>query len=219
MDILTFNEQYHCYQLNGRGMSGVSGILKSAGLVDLSGIPPEVLESARNFGTAVHKACELYDLGILDFDTLSPELMPYLQAWIRFKKETGFVVVDIEKPVFSKKWWYAGTLDRRGFVGKKKIIADIKSSSSIYPSMKIQQSGYEIAEEESGEYQLNRDGEIKDLVKGEKTDERWIVQLLKDGSFKLHICNDPNDKQIFLSCLQIHKFKKQEKNYYDKFNK
>jgi hypothetical protein len=200
IDTLTFDQEWHCYKLNGIGMSGVSSILKAAGLVDLSGIPELVLERARDFGIAVHKACELEDKGTLDLETLDPALMPYLEAWRRFKADMKVIIIDIEKPVYSKKWWYAGTCDRIATIGGKRVMVDIKSSATMYPSMKIQLAGYAIADEE---------------MTGEKIQERLGVQLLKTADYKIYPYRDEtSDRSVFLSAVTISKFKKKEKQYY-----
>lgn len=198
---LVFDPVKHIYFLDGKYIPGVSSILKNAGLVDLSGIPQDVLERARDFGVAVHKACELEDLGTLDIESLSDPVIPHLEAWRKFKKENDVIIEEIELPVFSEKWWIAGTLDRIILSGDKRKLLDIKTSSSIYPSMKIQEAGYKTAYEE---------------MTGVKISERLIVQLLKDGTYKLTPCNDEVDLQVFYAAVQIYRFKKKEANYYDR---
>ena len=198
---LIFDEEKHVYSLEGRYLPGVSSILKKAGLVDLSGIPEEVLERARNFGIAVHKACELEDLGTLDIASLSEYVVPSLEAWRKFKVDAKVEVEEIEMPVYSQRWWYAGKLDRVIVMDGKRLLVDIKSSSSVYPSMKIQLAGYKIAFEE---------------LSGAKIRGRLIVQLLPNGEYKLHPCNDESDEQVFLAAVQIYKFTRKEKVYYDR---
>lgn len=198
---LVFNEEKHVYMIGDRYLPGVSSILKKAGLVDLSGIPEEVLERARNFGTAVHKACELEDLGTLDVASLSEHVVPHLEAWRKFKTDAKVEVEEIEMPVFSQRWWVAGKLDRIIVMDGKRCLVDLKSSSTIYPSMKIQLAAYKLLFEE---------------MTGVKISGRLIVQLLKDGSYKLTPCNDETDEQVFLAAVQIYKFTRKEKAYYDR---
>lgn len=211
-DVLTFEKERHCYYLNNIPMSGVSSILKRAGIVDLSGIPADVLERACQFGTAVHLACELWDKGTLDIATLDLPLVPYLEAWQKFVKDYECEMVAIEEPVFSKVWWFAGKLDRiancKNFalpfgtsVARKRTLLDIKSGSSIYPSMRLQSAAYTIASEEMGQ------GKIL---------QRAAVQLLPDGAYKLHQFTEDNDRTYFLGAVQVSKFKRKEKAYYEK---
>ena len=207
-DVLTFDPEKHVHSLNGTYMSGVSGILKRAGLVDLSGIPAQVLERARDFGTAVHLGCELLDKGTLDFKSLDPALVPYIEAWIKFKEDYGVEIIEIEQAVYSKTWWYAGTPDRiirckRFGTGSGKVLTlpDIKSSSTIYPSMRLQTAAYAIAREE---------------MTKEKIVQRCAVQLLKDGTYKLHPFLDEADRSCWIGAVQVSKFKRKEKSYYER---
>src|SRR3990167_1495715 len=91
----------------------VTTILSKAGLISFSYLNPNVLKNAQLFGTAVHKAAELYDLGTLDIRKLSAPLLPYLTAWQKFKADYKIQeFIAIEKHVISEKWQYRGTLDR-----------------------------------------------------------------------------------------------------------
>jgi hypothetical protein len=201
-DTLTFDKENHLYRLNDIPMAGVSSILKRAGLIDLSGIPKEALERAGQFGSAVHVACELYDKGTLDMSTVDISLIPYLEAWIKFTKTMQVQILKIEQPVYSKRYWYAGTLDRIATIQGKLSIIDIKSSATIYPSMKIQLAAYKVAYDE---------------MNAEKIKERIIVQLLKTGEFKIEPCKDESDMNTFLCAVVVSKWirknlKKEENN-------
>jgi len=41
-------------------------------------------------------------------------IFPYLEAWRKFRKESGFVPEQIEPPMMSTAYKYAGTPDRIG---------------------------------------------------------------------------------------------------------
>lgn len=192
-DILRFDEARHLYTLNDIPMNGVSSILKRAGLVDLSGIPAEVLERARQFGSVVHKVCELYDKKTLDISTVAEPIFPYLEAWQAFIKDLSVEIQEIEMPVYSKRFWYAGTPDRIATMNGKPTILDLKSSSSIYPSMRLQLAAYQVAYEE---------------LKGGKIKQRVIVQLMKDGKYKLEPCADESDRDVFICAVQVAKWKR-----------
>jgi len=198
---LTFNEKYHSYFLGNLFIPGVSSILKSAALVDFSGIPQDIMERAAAFGKAVHKACELDDTGSLDFSSVDEAVIPCLEAWRKFKVDNKVDVEEIEMPVYSEKWIYAGTLDRVIEMNGKRFLLDIKTSKTVYPSMKVQLAGYKLAFEELHKVKING---------------RMIVRLLRDGTYDVVVCDDPLDEQVFLACLQVYKFKKREKDYYAK---
>jgi hypothetical protein len=94
----------------------VTTILSSVGLPDLSMVPAELLEWKAGLGTAVHKATELEDKGVIDQYELDLATVPYLEAYRRFKEESGFVPTAIEGRVYHPKFHYAGTFDRIGIL-------------------------------------------------------------------------------------------------------
>ena len=81
--MIEFRESDHSYWFDGIRVPGVSEIIEGAGLTD-----PNAQKYYTKFhadrGTAVHKACELYDKGILDEDSLDPEVVGYLEAYKKF---------------------------------------------------------------------------------------------------------------------------------------
>ena len=98
---LQFSEEQHAYTLNSVVVPSVTKILQIVGISDFSKVPADILERARLFGTAVHKACELFDKGTLDERTLDTNLWPYLDAWFAFKKDYQLEFIEIEKPIAS----------------------------------------------------------------------------------------------------------------------
>lgn len=189
---LTFNSEAHEYFLDGVRIPGVSEILTGAGLVDLSQIRPDVLESARKFGKAVHTACELWDKNDLNIDILSAPLIPYLEAWKKFIADYDVVLGVSEKIVYSAKWRFAGTLDRLGFANNKLTLIDIKSGSTIQPATALQTAGYKIAYEEMTKLKIK---------------QRWIVQLNEDG-YKITECKEQSDESVFIGTMQVYQWLK-----------
>lgn len=196
--VLTFDRESHTYRLRGQPVPGVTSLLDDT-IVDLSRIPRDVLERARARGTAVHVACELYDRGDLDFATMDQSLWPYLQAWDRFKTETKFEIELIEKPVYSERYRYAGTLDRYGhgrFRSKSKLstaLIDIKSGE-VQTATGVQLAAYHGAGVEMGAV--------------DKSAIRIGVHLQDTGKYKLEVYDSPQDWPVFLACLQIHHYKR-----------
>ena len=128
------------YIIDGRQFIRVSTLIKKFGLM------PNYFSggNAIEFGTNVHKACEYYDKGILDLNTLDPALNPYLSTWQKFMTNYKIGKWDeIEETVISKIFGFAGTLDRE-FEGN---IFDIKTGQ---PSAwhGVQLALYKIAYEE-----------------------------------------------------------------------
>ena len=182
MSGLTFDEDTHTYRYNGNVVPSVTTVLKP--LTNLDMVPPHVLQAAADFGTAVHKACELDDLGELDLIALDPALVPYLMAWRKFSTEHSAKWVHIEKQVHNKTLGYAGTLDRFGFVDGMSTLLDIKSSIELYPSVGPQLVAYEKAIEEP-------------------VIHRMAVQLKGDGTYVAKLYEDPTDWPVFCSLLTV----------------
>lgn len=198
--MISFKADTHEYFTEeGRKLYGVTHILQEAGLIDLSKVPSDILERALLFGTAMHKATELYDNDNLNEKTLDPSLRPFLDGWIKFKKETGFQIIEVEKHVVSLKYGYAGTPDRIGILRDKITVVDLKSGDELLPSSAIQTSAYENA--------YNEHKSVK-----EKARQRQIVRLYKDGTYKLASKDffQPSDFSVFVSALTLVNFKKQK---------
>jgi hypothetical protein len=60
--------------------------------------------------------------------------------------------LESEKRVYSRESWYAGTLDLVLEMDGRKYIADVKTSSGIYPEFYLQMAAYQGALEEMGEH-------------------------------------------------------------------
>jgi hypothetical protein len=181
---LEFDEDTHTYRFGGRVVSGVTTILHP--LSDFASVPAGVLAAASAFGTAVHKACELWDLGDLDEEALDAPLVPYLAGWKKFSEEHKVQWLGIEERVFHKTLRYAGTLDRRGLVDGDMSFVDIKSSVGLYASVGPQLAAYQAA---GG----------SDASKS----RRFAVQLKDDGEYVLKEYTNPGDFSVFASLLTL----------------
>lgn len=117
-------------------------------------------------GRAVHSATQYDDEGDLIYDDLPEYLSGYVDAWRCFCAETEFVPLLIEEKVFSKRYGYAGCLDRVGIFRGEQVVLDIKSGE-IAPATAMQTAAY---------------------GKAYKPGKRWrrlAVQLKPDGTFKV----------------------------------
>ena len=184
MGALIFNEENHTYTLDGKPLMSVTKILRPAG-ADYSKIPPHVLENARVRGVASHKACELYDLGILDNDSVDDIVRPYLNGWIKFVSEHDYEHIASEIPLYSEKYMYAGTPDKLCLLDGVKTIIDLKCTAKMSPVTALQTSAY--AEPTS-------------------STRRLCVRLKNDGTYEKREYTDKNDFYIFLSLLNIAKW-------------
>jgi hypothetical protein len=181
---LTFDEASHTYRFNGELVPGVTSILQP--LSDFSFVDPDVLAAASAFGTAVHRACELDDLGELDEESLDDALVPYLSAWRRFCTDHAAEWTMVEGKVFHPSLRYAGTLDRYGKLQGKPWVVDIKTSTSLMPSVGPQLAAYK-----------NAIPSVPPLT------GRMAVQLKADGNYVAKSYTDRSDWPLFCSLLTL----------------
>jgi len=188
MKDLTFDPERHAYYARGLEIPGVTQVM--GGLNDFLGLDPDVLEAARDRGTRVHEATVAYDCSGHRLEASSLRL--YLDAWTQFRADTGFAPTAIEEQVYSERHRYAGTVDRVGPLKGVLAIIDIKTTTAMNPVTALQLAAYQEA------YNAGRK---------EKAQERWAVQLRKDGTYRLHQYKDRADLSVFLACVQIFNWK------------
>lgn len=179
----------------GRIIPNVTSIIEDAGLSDFSMVEPEKLRRAQKFGKAVHTACHLYDIDDLDMDSLNPALKPYLEDWIKWEKDSGFIVQSSEQIVYSKIYNYVGTYDKVGLLDGIKTLIDIKTGTTLPKTIGLQLSGYVEAANEG----KKREDKIK---------RRLSVWLLGNGQARPAEYEERTDFRVFTSCLNICNWKK-----------
>lgn len=102
-----FEADGHIYTHSGVRLESVTEILKAEGFIDTRFYD----DWSRDKGSMVHLATHYDDMGELDEQSLDPVIVPYLEAWRKFKRESGFVVERSEVPMMSTVYKYAGTPD------------------------------------------------------------------------------------------------------------
>lgn len=187
---LAFNAESHEYSVGGERWPGVTEVLDP--INELDGIPRDVLAAAAEFGSHVHQACDLSNRGVLDRAALDPALAPYLAAWEKFLVDTGAVVMHSELRVQNKTLKYAGTLDAVIRWRNATHIADIKTSAAVPRTVGPQTAAYRAA-------YLQTHGECSPV--------RYCVHLRADATFRLHKLANPADLSMFVSCLNIYRWR------------
>lgn len=182
--MLTFDAAKHEYRFAGVVVPSVTQILRP--MMDLDHVDADLLRRASDFGTAVHRACELHDLGQLDEDALDPELMPYLAGWKKFMSDCSCDWEWVERRMFHPTMRFAGTVDRIGKVNRDRAILDIKTGSSLMPSVGPQTAAYAFACEP---------------VIGSSL-KRYALRLYP-GGYELKPYTDPVDWACFCSLLTL----------------
>ena len=190
-----FDEPTHVYRLNGVVIPSVTTILRP--LYDFRMIDPAILHAKAALGTAVHRACELLDNDDLDQETdegkagLEP-IAGYLAGYVKFKAEVRPVVLENESRLFHPVHRYAGTIDRRYTINRDLWDIDLKSTVAMSPLVGLQTAAYSELFKANGDRRRPR---------------RGALQLFPDGKYKLWEFKDPSDIAVFLSLLNVYRFK------------
>lgn len=185
MPELLFDAATHTYTLDGAVVPSVTDVLKEAGLLDNTWSN----EEARERGTAVHEACLYFDQDDLDEESVAREYTGYVRAYAKFRAESGFAPELMEYQVHCEKFRYAGTLDRVGLIGKRKVLVDLKTCNGAVPlSTRWQTAAY------------------ANCLPHAATLERLAVALRADGSYQLTqygVREYPQDLNVFLAALTV----------------
>ena len=187
-----FDADRHLYLVQGRPVPSVTQVLHSAGLsAEYSMVSAEVLDRKRIIGEYVHKATQYLDEGCLDVETVDPEIQGYLAAYESFLRESGFRPHLVEHRLVGRinGMLCGGTIDRTGSLAGKLWIIDLKCIERLYPAFSLQTAGYELLLP-------------KPVVPPFKYD-RGVLQLRRDGSYKLTAYSDPADLNVFRAALVV----------------
>lgn len=189
--MLTFDPKDHVYSLDGKILPSVTQALN---VVPASFFcSGTVLAEAQERGTHVHAATAYDDERALDEASVRPEIMLYCMAWRKFRAQTGFVPVVIEKIGANRKYGYAGTLDRIGTVGNRTWLVDIKTG---VPDLRtcLQTAAY---------------AELDEIKAAFPKLDRYAVELRDDGTFRMsEQYKSAQDFAVFLAFLKVYNFAK-----------
>lgn len=180
---LTFEEARHVYRLDGEVIPGITSVLKRAGIIDDRFYSAE----ARDRGSAVHTAIEYLQEGDLERKTLAPLLVPYVEAWERFRDEMGWE--PIERPellVGSETLRFATRIDGVGVTRGCPLVTvcNWKTGSGYSAWWAIQSAGETIAYSETFGRSLY-------------AMRRASVLLTTNGRYKFDVHDDKNDYAVF----------------------
>lgn len=219
---LTFDEEAHAYTWGGKFVPGVTSILQciakpalmpwaigitrdywlaqvNQGRTDFQKIHKEswtaskkITKDAANIGQNVHAYAEAFfkklELPVLETD----QAKRGVEAFHKWMDVHNIEVLASERRVFSKEHYYAGTCDFVAKIDGILGVGDIKTSSGIYPEMRLQTAAYQHALEEE---------------KSMKFEVRWIVRFdKKTGEFEAKPFYDFDlDFTGFKHALGLHK--------------
>jgi hypothetical protein len=219
---LIFDEKEHAYTWGGTFVPGVTTILKvinkpaliqwsanmacdhflreiAGGREDLAAIHKEAKvahrkksKAAADSGTNVHEYAEAFFKKHTLPELKTDDAKRGVEAFHKWLNAHKVKVVASERRVFSKEHFFAGTCDFVAEVDGVMSVGDIKTSSGIYPEMRLQTAAYQHALQEE---------------KNMKFEVRWIVRFdKKTGEFEAKPFYDFDlDFKGFCAALALHK--------------
>lgn len=204
--MLEFDPQKHEYKLDDVVLPHTTRVLANVGITDLSMVQQEILEWRAVFGTSGHEVCRKWDQGTLDITHLNPAMLPILEGYIQLKEDFGLEILEIEYRNYHPVWKYGFTLDRiaritKGKYKNKLVVVDLKTGSYL-DGVAIQLGSYKL-------------GWNSIATKPMKASLAMCVQLgrHKTGRKYRHwFYNDVLYEQIFISALQIYRYKQSKKS-------
>jgi hypothetical protein len=183
---LLFYDSEHRYELDGEVLPSVSEIIRFISREVYGDIAQYKLDHAADRGMRIHKACEVLDkYGRVDADD---EIVPYVKAYIQFRKDHRVKWKYIEKAFYHPTLKYAGTIDRYGEFDGDHVIIDIKSAYTL-PKRLVNA-------------QLNGYNDMFTAATNEPVDKLYALHLKPDATYKL--IPFTIDLTTFAACLTLH---------------
>ena len=123
-----------------------------------------------HFGKVIHSTCQLYDENDLDMDWITEndlnteyKVMPYLNGWIKFRRDYSIKIMSIEQKLYSEQYNFAGRHDRVIIINEYTML-DIKSYVNSKTGADLQTAGYTILWDENNPLEKIRERIVVRLV-------------------------------------------------------
>lgn len=219
---LVFDEKEHAYTWGGQFVPGVTSILQcigkpalipwaagmasdhwlqavTAGRADYDVIHKESKaahrkksKDAANIGHNVHAYAECFFKKQELPDLKTDQAKRGVEAFHKWLDSHKIKILASERRVFSQEYYFAGTCDFVAEIDGVMGVGDIKTSSGIYPEMRLQTAAYQHALQEE---------------KGIEFQVRWIIRFDKNtGNFEAQSFYDFElDFDGFRSTLNLHR--------------
>lgn len=187
---VVFDEEAHTYTQGGVIVPrSVTGLLKKYGLTtDFSQVPRRTLDLARQRGVAYAEGRRLILQGYeLDPATIDPRITPYLDGLRKWLDESNAAIIETEVPHVSPLG-YGFRADIFCFVNGRRSVVDDKATFKIPKSIGPQTGGYKIG--------------WNSLYPKQTVRDRYALHLLKDGTYRFKLLDDPDDEPAFMDCLK-----------------
>lgn len=144
---IIFSEERHEYTVDGIVRPSVTRILGDLGFTDFSAIPADRLQAARIRGTDAHHGVYCVEDDIRYYDELDSAILPFVDAYLAMKEDTGWIPTHREKIVFDSTLNVAGMVDGVGpmtRLGYEEAVIDYKTGVK-QNATRYQTAGYAAA--------------------------------------------------------------------------
>jgi hypothetical protein len=217
-DGFTFDQEKHLYRVDGRIVPGHTRVLDLGGLVPYGAIEPDILERKSHVGLEVHTACLFHDESrVFTFD---PQIKGYIDAWIDFRRQTGFVpllreyrdIYQINGLKFGMQIDAIGNFAiprQRSALEHTETVVEIKTCTTILPH-----HGIQLAAQAAAVVHPVLQSPFARFLKR----KRIVVQLKPDGRWKIHTFEERSDFEAFTSALFLTHWKMQHEYIYREMN-
>jgi hypothetical protein len=180
--MIDFDEATHTYRVEGEVLPSVTQIMQSTGLVRPYTGDPWYGQR----GTACHYATTLIDAGTLDPESVDPVISGFLDAYARFKRETGMEWEYSEYRLAHPLYRFCGCVDRAV------PLVDLKTTDS---ACELQLAGYQALLLANG-IDPGREG--------------YFLHLKENGTYKLRTYKfNRQDTNIWLSAVSLYHWRKE----------
>lgn len=194
MGDLIYIEDPHSYTHDGKPMAGLTAIMVAEGYIKDDFYTRE----GRERGSLVHLGCEDYDRGGLDWQRLSENQIPYIEAWAQYREDFKFKPQLVEIPHHSHIYQFATTPDRIGSDKDHEVVlVEIKTGGK--------EGWWPIQTEAQAVAYLDDQWGSPAGVSGKSKIQRRAIQLMPNGKYKPDFHKDPKDYDVVQAMfLQYH---------------
>lgn len=175
----------------------VTHILETVGLgPDFSHVPADVLDAARIRGSAVHAAIEAIVYGFLDESELAEDVIPRLDAYRRFVKDSGYETTHTEIEVVHPAWQYRGHPDSVGWINGKRLIPDWKNSDAV----QLESASWQLAAYRAAWNAQHPTEPVEALA---------VVQFTHAGKYRFHEVNVAEAEPVWFGAMTVYRARKE----------
>lgn len=156
-------------------------------------------EKAADLGTKIHDWCEKYikhklkEENYREFPELPEEKEAQIgiNAFLDWEKDHNVKFISSERIIYSRKYDYIGKMDIEAKVDGKVCLVDLKSSTGLYNSVRMQTAAYAKGDEEERKKKIYSGRWAIRLAK--ETEKEYIARMKKKNDKRIKNGKDPVD--------------------------